>query len=214
MRLEDVAREVFGKIDAAQVYSKNEERLRYMIEYAVGRIDWYENQFQSITNFGIGLVTALSAIVPMVFQATEGMTIGKILLFRTFPSFAILLLVMTMAFFVMKKRWYAHRDVANIKSWYFVYNVHPDLGKFSDGISKESQVGLVVDGYRIYCERIMRVMNDELSRMVDDVEQIYVLFMIQKYSKKNYEDYRKCFALCMIVPLSLSVLASIIFWGE
>jgi len=163
------------------------DRLDKMIDYAVGRVDYYEDLRHRHLNIGLGLVTGATAIAGFLLKGAAGI-----------PPLAAFLLGVGAVWLLATGTWlifyynhtssphYVYRAVADIRSWYYAYNLPPGSSKVlstDQGVAKE-QLGAVQDNFAKFLDRWIAWANDGEAFVGEDLEQVFILQFIQGYKNE------------------------------
>jgi len=184
-----------------------QERLYKMIDYTVKRQDWYADQCHRLLQIGLGLVASGVAIIALFIKADNLPTVSGILGWAVGLSIFFTGLRLVYIFNKSLAGDYPYRKVANIKSWYFAYHFKDpspqNLSKEPD--IAEKQVLQEAEYIGAYFTEFLSVATDKLSVIREDIEQVSVLLLLQKYKHKQTKD--------MASSLSKGLIFTTVFVG-
>lgn len=193
---------------------KVRERMSKMIEYAVGRHDYYERARQYMMTIGIGIVAASTALEALLFRQED---VPRFLMVGA----AILGLVgvlMIFRFVYETSPDYPYRRVADIRSWYHFYNV-PHKRRFA---VKPKEAELMAD-QTDFLNRLKDYASSWLGWaseptfhrrfLAEDFEQVFILFVLQQY-KRAYTRKMAITLVCGIAIFLVFLLAEVINYAD
>jgi hypothetical protein len=195
------------------------ERLRAMISYAVGRVDYYENLRHRHMTIGLALFTGGAALAGFVLKgATEIPPLAAL----CFGVGAVELfgagLWITHFYNRTSSPSYAYRGIADIRSWYFVYNLPAgttdDLAAMELSVNEETarqQAKNVTNNVKRFIERWIEEANDRAGFIAEDLEQVFILQFIQAYKQKAVTKMQRALYR-FLVAFAVTLVLGIVIW--
>lgn len=182
----------FAKAELANANNKDalRERLYHMIDYAIRRYDWYEDQRHRLLQIGLALLAASSALLipslKFVFGEPTHVATGILLTLVVIVAF-ITAITTIFQYKLGLAGNYPYRKVADIRSWYFRYNQPGGALPSFDDTQKQfaDKVTNAVANFKRFIERWSTHAKDDLAFVVEDLEQVFILQTLQNYSAQN-----------------------------
>lgn len=182
---ENILRETLEKnrkVDKEEI----QKRLEAMINYGIGRVDYYENYRTTFQTIAMGLIGGAFAIAALLVgsNANYGLWVSCFIL-----GSALILLVggiwTLWSYLLESAPDYAYRDVADIKSWYFKYNMPAGTKSApkKGSVKRESAVRQHAEGFKAYVRSWINHAADQDTLILEDLEQVYILFALQKFKR-------------------------------
>lgn len=181
------------------------ERLRGYINYAIGRLDYYDNMGNKFSSFSLTLLIVLAPV--LTFLINLGFTIDLILMkLYLIPIFLGLITFLFISFSNVAtygKRSaakYPYRKVADVL-WYFKYNVE---------ITKKPTPEDFVKNLRQFTQKIAS--KDEIALLHDDIQQILILYRLQNYKRTLSRILRNRITsgiYCFVLSIGLAIFLSL-----
>jgi hypothetical protein len=184
------------------------ERLYKMIDYAVKRYDDYSSQRHRFLVLGVSLIGASATLIgillsnrfsiPGIAFWLEG--IGLLIL-----GFSGAWMIHIYSIYITPE--YPYRKIMDIHSWYFKYNFSDSLDYklSSDSQTANTQVKEVAEQYLGIVESWMEKAHTKNYFLKEDIEQVVILQLLQKYGRDSLEKMKNamllglvCFFLCFI----------------
>lgn len=167
---------------------KLQDRLYRMIDYAIARYDWYDEQRYRFLRIGLGITAAASALASLLVNISGSVDTTPLYFFALSVFFLLATGVLLIIFYnrgVSKD--HPYRKIADIRSWYFVYN-QPE--KMKEEISKYTvkaidEVENVKRNLRRFAKRWIEYAKDEDGFLKEDIEQVFILHLIQRYKSQQ-----------------------------
>ena len=161
-------------------------RLWNMISYAIGRHDYYERVRRDFLTAGLGIIAAATALEAILFKESNVpkpwfLVVGGI-------TIAVTGLILVIRYVYEASPDYPYRGVSDIRSWYHYYNLS---GKSSFSVEPEpvaikAQQEETLDQLTEFTKRWLEwARPDEFNRrfLVEDLEQVFILYMLQQYKR-------------------------------
>lgn len=208
-------REIKSKaVDAAR-FNKDElkslqDRLYRMITYTVGRHDWYATERDRFLQIGIGLLAASAGIGAVFAQLAEHLTlITNVLVLSTIVSLFATGIGLLYIYNQGVERDHPYRKVADIKSWYFKYNLPSGL---EDEISDDPklariQVGEIVDNIDNFVQRWTSLVKEKHGFIKEDLEQVFILQLLQRYRAQQLKRMSRSLFYGLILTFSFLTMS-------
>lgn|GEM_PF-4311030 len=209
-----------------------QERLYKMIDYAKGRYDWYEEQREKRVTMALGMIALSGVAMTVIIGATKpGGIDAKSTAFLA--SGAVLLTVFLTAFSVFltylrgQNLNYTHRkELTTIYSWYH-YGVPKDtdvcllehliFGKYSTSLigrntnfTVNKKRKTLSNGFGDFCSKVTQLWQDDLLRFDEDLQQVYVLQILQSISRDNLQRMNSILKVGILATGSAVVFLAVI----
>jgi hypothetical protein len=171
------------------------ERLYKMIQYAIDRHDWYENQRHRFLALSLGLLAIVATLSPVLASLAAAIP-------TPVPAAAVASLVwISITAFLMIVIYsrligppYPYRGLADIRSWIFRYSF--SAGASAPRLSKresvaENQVKEVLDAFKNFKRRWLEIAQKPTNFLAEDLEQVFILHLLQKHRADNLNKMTK-----------------------
>ncbi|BCM21160.1 hypothetical protein [Mesorhizobium sp. J8] len=163
-----------------------QDRVYRMIEYAVGRHDWYEDQRGKLFQAALGMLSFIAAAAAIVNS------VGGSKYFVFFLGMGLIILGITACRLIMmytevSEKNHPYRKAADIKSWYYRYTVSGDIIDDLDvlvGQDKEAAVEDVRKNFRAFLTAISGSIDAKVL-LKEDLQQVFILYLLQNYRQMN-----------------------------
>ena len=102
-----------------------------------------------------------------------------------------------------------YRKFTETISWYYRYNVDPQLRTSKFLLSKKDFLRATMDtakDFLKYCREWVEMAQEDRRFILEDLEQIYVLFALQSYKRTFSEHMAKVFQLGITISALLFIL--------
>ena len=187
---------------------KISERLYRMIQYSIGRQDWYDNHQHRMLNIGIAFVAASFALGTFIIAISSNVSLltsmlGGMTALCTFGTGIILIFYYNRGL----ARDHPYRKIVDIRSWYFIYNFPSGL---KDTIGKgyeeaKKQVEETIDAYEVFLKRWLEYCPDRNRFIEEDLEQVFILQILQRYRYQAVKTMSKIlfYGICVIVGFGI-----------
>jgi hypothetical protein len=181
------------------------ERLYKQIDYQARRFDWYEDQRHRLLQIGLALLALMGVLLVPAFKFANSIHwipagfVGLTLITLLLTGIHIMVLYGS-----GRSKNYPYRDVADIRSWYFKYNLPkepPILGQ--DDSVRGRQVAETIESFRTFSDRWTEFAATDSRFLVEDLEQVFILQVLQSYS---YQSRRQ-----MLLALDRGIIGTILF---
>lgn len=190
------------------------DRLDKMIDYAVGRVDYYEDLRHRHLTIGLGLVTGATAIAGFLFKGAAGIP--------PVPAFLLgigaLCLISTGTWLIFyynhtSSPTYVYRAVADIRSWYYAYNLPSGSSKVlsTDPEVAKEQLAAVQDNFAAFLDRWIAWANDEEALIGEDLEQVFILQFIQGFKNEVVRTMQRKLVIGL-AGFSVSIGLALVAW--
>ncbi len=184
---------LFNQILEQNVSLKDDDEIRdklhQMIEYAIDRHDWYENQrnrFATVALTMLGFAGAL--MIGMGDPAKYNLT------FRVFGtafvvSIVVTSLVVLREYMKVSEASHPYRKLADIRSWYFRYvasnNFADDLNSLSNEETKRAELKKLGETLRDFVIKWQEYSSNKSGFVKEDLQQVFILYLLQNYRQRN-----------------------------
>lgn len=222
--IDDLKREAqkfeFNKIRKENLSSSQldafQERLYKIIDYAIGRHDWYDEQRTQFLQIGLALMAVGASLGAILVN------FGKTWYISIYTLASVILVVLSIflsgliQLYLYNKgiqRDYPYRKIADIRSWYFKYNFPSGL---EDNLSKDpsiayNQVKEVKDNLEKFYGRILECANDKTNCIKEDLEQIFILLLLQRYRQQQVKSMSNALFNSMLAVTALLLMTLLAF---
>jgi hypothetical protein len=163
---------------------KIRDRLYRMIQYSIGRQDWYDNQQHRMLNIGIAFVAASFALGTFILAISSDVSLltailGGLTALCTLGTGASLIFYYNRGL----ARDHPYRKIVDIRSWYFIYNFPSGLkDEIGQGYEEaKKHVEETIDAYKVFLERWLEYCPDPNKFIEEDLEQVFILQILQRY---------------------------------
>lgn len=194
-------------------------RLYKMIEYGIGRVDWYEEQRNKVLNVGFAFFALATGILAFLGAAFNFVP-------NQFPaiSFALSICSAITLIFTGLSILYeyvslisadpAHRTISDIRSWYFIYNFPDDIDFHlkTDNPNRLKQTKEVSKAYLEFIDRWSEFATKEKAFLSEDLQQVFILQMMQRYRRQSLAAMRRKLELGTILFIFFIALSSITYF--
>jgi len=211
---EEFQRLKLAKVRDALKNKKVNDRLDKMIDYAVGRVDYYEDLRHRQLTIGLGLVTGATAISGFLFKAAGGIPPVPAFLFGV----GALCLLGTGTWLIFyynhtSSPRYVYREVADIRSWYYAYNLPPKSSKVisTDPEVAKDQIAGIQDNFAKFLDRWIAWANDEEALIGEDLEQVFILQFIQGFKNEVVRAMQRKLVIGL-TAFSVSIGLALVAW--
>jgi len=159
-----------------------QERLYRMIDYAIKRHDWYEDQRNKTLALAIALLGLSSFLVSgllssgasdlLYFRIYGGLTIGSIIL-------TSLTVIFEYAKGAQEK--YTHRSLADIRSWFFAYAINDSVIRSSvyDCNKNKENERRLINAWETFVQEWGNRQGNQQSIAIEDLQQVFILYLFQ-----------------------------------
>jgi hypothetical protein len=189
-------------------------RLGKMIDYAVGRVDYYEDLRHRHLTIGLGLVTGATAIAGFLWRGTAEI-----------PALAAILLGVGALWLLGIGTWliyyynhtssptYIYRAVADIRSWFYAYNLPPGSSKVlsSDEETAKSQLVTVQENFTKFLDRWIEWAKNKEALLAEDLEQVFILQFIQGYKNEAVRSMQRALAIGLY-GFAITIFLALVAW--
>jgi hypothetical protein len=191
-----------------------QDRLYRMIDYGAGRQDWYEDQRHRFLQIGLGLLAAGAAGAAFVATVVSAQAMGTKLA-AWLATICLLGVGLALVVFYNRQTGLDHpyRRVVDIKTWYFKYTFPSRL---ADRQSRKlhrakTQVQEIVDSMPVFLERLFSVREEEQGFIKEDLEQVFVLQLLQRYRSQQVKKLSNILSWGLSAFVGLMILSIVFF---
>jgi len=164
------------------------DRLHKMIDYAIRRQDWYEDQRNKILTLAIALLGLSSFLVAGLLSPA----VEKMYWFRMAGGLTELSIVWSSFLIISEyavgaQERYTHRNLADIRSWYSAYVIKDaeiDAARFNNDKQKENQETLM-KAWENFVKGWLEYQQDGKRRGVEDLQQVFILYLFQGMRRRS-----------------------------
>jgi hypothetical protein len=183
---EDVIARLKKKVEELPSSSRkdHQDRLYKMIDYAIQRHDWYEDQRHRFLQLGLALLAFTTAAGTIVVANRDFLVCGALLgAVLGIASMLVTGVLLIWTYARGMSRQYPHRQFADIRSWYYRYNFAGK--KFAyldrDTVKGGVQVEEVARNFESFVSRWVDFACEDGRFLVEDLEQVFILQLLQGY---------------------------------
>jgi len=158
-----------------------------MIDYAIKRHDWYEDQRNKTLSLSIALLGLSSFLVAGLLNAE----VKQMHWFRLFAGFSILSIVVTALLVIREyvagaQKLYTHRSLADIRSWYFAYVVKDSIvtAATQDLTSNSKNEEIISTAWETFLRGWIEYQGP-MHRGIEDLQQVFVLYLFQGIRQRS-----------------------------
>lgn len=163
-------------------------RLEKMIDYAIKRQDWYEDQRNKALSLGVTLLGLASFLVGgLLSQSVENMPY-----FRAFAAITLLAIVGTAAWIILQyvvgaDENYTHRGLASIRSWFFAYVIKDKTAKAAifDMDKEEENKKILLEAWERFVRGWIEYEMHPNGFVIEDLQQVFVLYLFQAMRRQS-----------------------------
>lgn len=191
---------------------KLQERLYRMIDYAIRRLDDYSTQRHRYLTLATGLI-GFSAAFLGIYANNFARINSPSAFFAALGLFLLILsgIIVVLIYNCTTTPDYPHRQIMDIKSWYFIYKFDKELKReMSKNITQaKSQVEGVARSYLNGVEDWITSAKKPQYFIKEDIEQVATLHLLQKYGRDSL-DNMKTVMTAGIVLFGILLLVSVV----
>jgi hypothetical protein len=194
-------------------------RLSEMRSYAVGRHDYYDRLRTQLVAVSAALLPLTVAVATFFYTATKSAQIVPLRMKVGAAAACIGLAVagcyVILMFAVGFSPRFAYRKVARILSWYYAYTpTHAFIDEFFLPDSEAEQARRkFAEGLRDYGESWFALAKDIDSTIIEDIEQTFILFGLQKHRRDEAASFAQFLAVGIgVAAIGGSIMVSAIIW--
>jgi hypothetical protein len=190
------------------------DRLWNMIQYAIGRHDYWEEYRTRYLTIATALVSVAAAAVAILVTAKVGLTAIGI-----YESFIIL--GCTGGYLLRKFQKetspdYPYRSVSKVTSWIYFYPLVRNEKLLRDSLPKTASKELREQAAKDYLTGLEKFTRDwssmnEWEHIQEDIEQVLILFTLQAYKRLLARGMAQIFETGIIVSAVLLVFGIILY---
>jgi hypothetical protein len=185
---QQIGEPLFPDIDDAH-RKELSDRLSKMIDYAIKRQDWYEDQRNKTLALGVSLLALSSFLVGGLLSAG----INNMMYFRVFAGCTLISIVFTAAAIVFEyvrgaNEKYTHRDLADIRSWFFRYIVKDSMidAAIANSIAQApAKKATIIDAWKQFIAAWTQYAQDPKGFILEDLQQVFILYLFQAMRRRS-----------------------------
>jgi hypothetical protein len=178
---QEIGEALLANVDAAK-RKELTDRLAKMIDYAIKRQDWYEDQRNKTLSLGIALLGLSSFLVAGLLSAA----IEPMVYFRAFAGLTLISIVCTASWIILEyisggSENYTHRGLADIRSWFFAYVVKDPVAKaaITDVDNAEKNREILFAAWKKFVIGWMEYEGHPNGFIAEDLQQVFILYLFQ-----------------------------------
>jgi len=191
-----------------------QDRLYKMIDYAVKRFDWYEEQRFKFLQIALAMITVTAGLSGFLANVRTSMT--KTALVISFVAIGVLLITGIKLLFLynaLRGITYPYRKIADIRSWFFKYNFDKLPAALSqDATEASAQIAEVATAYENFTSRWAEYATTDRAFIEEDLQQVFILQLLQAYRRDNLESMHKVLEYGVVIFVGAAALAVFIFF--
>ena len=188
------------------------DRLAKMIDYAIKRQDWYEEQRNRTLSLGVALLGLASFLVGgLLSSAVENMHY-----FRLFGCVTVLSIVATGVMIILEygigaTETYTHRSLAGIRSWFFAYIVKEEVAKeiVEDVNAQDKNRKILLEAWKNFVTGWLEYEQRPGAFLAEDLQQVFILYLFQamrRASLRRMTNAAKYGALVIAMFLAITII--------
>jgi hypothetical protein len=159
-----------------------------MIDYAIGRHDWYENQRNRFATIALTTIGFAAAFEVGLSDPTKFALAFRIAGTLFVISIAFTALCVLWQYLEVSEKSHPYRKLADIRSWYFRYVGVSDLEEDFDSLSVQNQgaeLKKLGELLKTFVEKWQAYATEPSGFEREDLQQVFILFVLQSYRQKN-----------------------------
>lgn len=160
-------------------------RLWNMINYAIGRHDYYERVRRDFLTIGLGLIGAATALEAILFKGTQAkawfLVVGG-------GVMALVGLGLVFRYVWEESPDYPYRNALEIRSWFYIYNVpsHSATAVRPNAEEYEEHAATAKEQLLNFSKRWLEWVAPtrfDIEFTVEDLQQVFALYRLQQYKR-------------------------------
>jgi hypothetical protein len=191
-----------------------QDRLYRMIDYGIKRFDWYEEQRFKFLQIALALITVTAGLSG--FLANVRSSISPLALGLSFGAVVTLLFTgikLMLAYNELRDITYPYTKIADIRSWFFRYNFKSLPAALSrEPVQSIKEVQETATAYQKFVERWSEYAKKQKGFIEEDLQQVFILQVLQSYRRESLERMVKLLNVGVIVFVSFAALAVFVFF--
>jgi hypothetical protein len=210
----DAAHYVAQQVKALKEDPALQDRLYKLIDYAIKRFDWYEEQRFKFLQVGLAFITVTAGLSGFLANVRQQMsTISLGLSFSAVVSLLLTGIKLMLVYNELRGITYPYRKIADIRSWFFKYNFDSLPAALSTEAEQAvKEVNEVAKAYKVFVDRWTEYANKERGFIEEDLQQVFILQLLQSYRRESLERMHVTLLWGVAIFVSLSVLAVLSFF--
>ncbi len=213
MNVDDLKEEYLGVAsnalkDVTEEQTKSvQERLNRMIDYAIGRFDWYENERHKFLGIALIALPILAAQARFSLDLPSPHPLSSVFgVLSSLVGFGSALAMMHI-YVSASEAPHPYRKLADIRSWYFRYSLRGKLEpRLDDDPDKaKEQVERVLRAYKNFSSRWAELLKKKKGFLEEDLQQVFILQLLQKHRQENLKE--------MVAILKVGTILYVAFLG-
>jgi hypothetical protein len=190
------------------------DRLSKMIDYGIKRQDWYEDQRNKALTLGIALLGLASFLVTGLLNPA----IATMVNFRFFAGATLISIVGTAGAIIAEygsgaSESYTHRDLADIRSWFFAYVVdrHVAQAAIANDHRKIENQAILREAWNKFVAGWIEYDQRPQGFVAEDLQQVFILYLFQamrRNSLRKMISSAKIGASIIIILLTTTIICA------
>jgi len=188
---------------------KIQERLYNMINYAIGRFDYYSEQKHKFLNLGLSFIGISATFIGILLSNKA--SVPEFLRICGYVNSTVLSITGIIMLIIYNKYMtadYPYRKIMDIQSWYFKYKFSDKLDyQLSKTKNKADQQLLEVT--MSYMNSVYNWTNKTKTKnyfIKEDIEQVAILHLLQKYGRDCVNKMKRTMNWGIVIFISVPVL--------
>lgn len=190
------------------------ERLYKMINYAAGRVDYYENARQRYLTIGLAFFAGGIAFGTLLSRVQEYVPRLPLALAVISMLFVVLTgLILVLFYNATTEPEYTYRLIADIRSWYFRYHF-PENRRLVVSRRKErarTQAQEMTGALDYFLNRWLEFADEKKRFVAEDLEQVFILFLVQRYKSQIVTRMSNILAVGVLAAV-VAVISALLLW--
>ena len=164
------------------------DRLAKMIDYAIKRQDWYEDQRNKTLSLGIALLGLASFLVAGILSSA----VQPMIYFRFSAGLTLISIVGTAGWIIFEyvsgaSENYTHRALADIRSWFFAYVIKEPVAKaaITDADRADENREVLIAAWKQFVAGWIDYEKRPDGFIAEDLQQVFILYLFQAMRRRS-----------------------------
>lgn len=203
-KFSEIAKEEFDPKSDQEFF---QDRLYRMVDYAVGRHDWYEEQRGKLFQAALGMISFIAAAIAITTSFNDHSRVFVVTFYLGLISLGYAACRIIFLYTKVSEKNHPYRRAADIKSWYYRYafesgSVIDDLDELFASEDKDRAVEDTRENFRSFLRKIdQKSIKD--SAIHEDLQQVFILYLLQNYRQINLKEMYRVVRVWTIISAAL-----------